>query len=112
MSVADELFAKGAVVVNLAVENHTGACLLVPHRLAAAGEVDNAEPPHRKPETVFRPDSLVVRSAMLDRSIHLSQYLNALLTRKRTRDTNNSTHLSLISSALSFEFKRRSPVCR
>jgi hypothetical protein len=40
-----------------------------------AGEVDDAEPAHRKPKTVFGPESLVIRPAMLDHSVHFPQYL-------------------------------------
>jgi hypothetical protein len=48
---------------------------------------------------------------MHDRSIHLPQYLYTLLTRKRTRDTNNSTHQNLrpsTSSRRSFIRRQRS----
>src|SRR5215216_3551759 len=95
MPLIDELFTKRAVVVNLAVENHARAGLLVPHRLVPAREVDDAEPAHRKPKTILGPDTIIIGPAMHDRSIHLSQYLDTLLTRKRTRDTNNSTHQKL-----------------
>src|SRR5262245_56071759 len=95
MALLLELFAKGAVVVDLAVEDDANAGLLVPHRLVAGSEIDDAEAPHGEPETVLGPNSLVIRSAMHDRSVHFPQYLGALFTRKRTRDTDDSTHPNL-----------------
>jgi hypothetical protein len=69
--------------------------LLVPHGLSPTGQVDDAQPAHGKPKAILGPDSIIIWSTMNDRRIHFSQDLCTLVTRKRTRNTYNSTHRNL-----------------
>src|SRR5215203_1363421 len=83
VSIFPELFTEGLVIVNLPIENNSQSPFLVPHRLTATCEIDNAEPPHRKPKSIFGPNAIVIGSAMHNRGVHLRQDLDAAFPRER-----------------------------
>ena len=70
MSLGDQLAAEFAVVVDLAVEDDVVAAGFVAHRLAAAGEVNDAQPLVEERGRVVLVGALVVRPAMADRRAH------------------------------------------
>ena len=54
------------VVVDFAVEHDRKAAVGGVHRLMAAGDVDDAEPPHAEAEVAIDEDAAIVGSAMAD----------------------------------------------
>jgi hypothetical protein len=58
------------VVVDLAVERDPDSAVLVAHRLLAAGDVDNRQPPVRKARATVDDQALAVGSAMRDHIAH------------------------------------------
>src|SRR5262245_1939346 len=69
MAVRLQLFLQLAIVVDLAVEDHADALFDVPHRLVAAAEIDDREPPVSEPDAVLREDAAVVRAAVDERVV-------------------------------------------
>jgi hypothetical protein len=65
-----EVSAKVAVVVDLAVVDDPHRAVLVVDRLAAAGDVDDAEPRHPQAGSSFQPRSRVVRAPVIDGLAH------------------------------------------
>src|SRR5258706_7736008 len=65
--------AQLAVVVNLAVEDHVDAAVLVCDGLVAGIEIDDAEPPHRQPGVVIAVVSGRIGSTVDHRVAHRQQ---------------------------------------
>ena len=68
-----QLFAKLAVVVNLAVENYPGSAILIVDWLVAALDVDDREPAHSQAGWTTEIETIIVRAAMLDGIAHSDQ---------------------------------------
>jgi hypothetical protein len=56
------------------------------------GEIDDAETPHSKTETVFGPETFIVRAAMYDRGVHFPHDVETLFSPERTCETDDSAH--------------------
>jgi hypothetical protein len=65
-----QLFAKFAIVINLAVENDPGRAIGIVDRLMAAFEIDNRQPAHRQADSLAEIESIVIGSTMTNRIIH------------------------------------------
>ena len=59
-----------AVVVDLTIEDHPDAPVLVAHWLVTGREVDDLEPAHREPDRPLDEESLVVGAAVGDPVVH------------------------------------------
>src|SRR5690606_17757081 len=66
----DQPVPELAVVVDLAVEDDRDGAVFVGDGLAAAAQVDDAEPPHAEADAVGREESVLVRAATRDRRGH------------------------------------------
>ena len=67
-----QLNAQLMKIVDFAVVQHGYGTRLVPHRLAAAGNVDDAQPPHAHNSSARHEHAFIVRPAMNQRSEHPS----------------------------------------
>src|SRR5262245_35462107 len=94
-------FANGLVIVDFAVVDNPNSAATVPHRLVAAGQVDNAEPAHSKGEVFSDPRTFVIRSTMRDGHIHRVDCSQQLLSSKTARYADNATHRVFSSESLS-----------
>ncbi len=65
--------AQFGVVVDLAVEDDDDRTVLVVHRLLAAADVDDREPPVAKPHARLGVEAVAIRAAMADRRRHPAQ---------------------------------------
>ena len=71
VSAPQQLAPQVAVIVDLAVEDDDLGPIFVENRLAPAGQVDDAEPPHAQSHGAVHIDTLVVRPSVPDRFAHL-----------------------------------------
>jgi len=71
VSAPQQLAPQLAVIVDLAVEDDDLGPIFVENRLAPAGQVDDAEPPHAQSHGAVHIDALVVRPSVPDGFAHL-----------------------------------------
>jgi hypothetical protein len=93
-----ELRAQLAVVVDLAVEEHTGRAFLVEDGLVAGGEVDDGEAPHAQREATLHQVARVVGTPVRHGVAHA---LDHVLVRRGTfpgRNAGYATHQETSSS--------------
>ncbi len=83
-----QLALEVEVVVDLAIEDDADRAVLVPDRLRAALEIDDAEPPHAEREPVRRREvrARAVRPAVDDPAEHLAEQALRFRLGKRTID--------------------------
>ena len=70
VTAAEQFLAELRVFVELAFEGDPDVVLLVGHRLPAAGDVDDREPPRAERDARLDVDVLVIRTAVRDRGRH------------------------------------------
>src|SRR3954453_8799096 len=97
VALGDNLIVQAGKVVQLAVEDHHDAAVLVGHRLVAAGEVDNTEPPHAEAETAFDEGAPIIGTPVRDRVAHPEDL--AFTDRSRAGLSCYATHLRPPSSS-------------
>src|SRR6187402_2428381 len=92
--------AQGTVVIDLSIEDHADAAVLVEDRLLPAMEVDDGQAPHRQAHGAVEVMSGAVRTATLDAVIHAKQRAlgEARAGRKKSTD---STHKGAIPGSAS-----------
>src|SRR3989442_3739261 len=65
-----QLFAKFAVVIDLAIESNPGSALLIGDRLLAAFQIDDRQPSHAQAHTLVEVEAVIIRAAMFYRLAH------------------------------------------
>src|SRR5438128_9366964 len=68
-----QLFAKFAVVIDLAIENNPGSAILIVDRLLAAFHIDDRQPSHAQAHTLVEVEAVIIRAAMFYRVAHPGQ---------------------------------------
>ncbi|MFO1426571.1 MAG: hypothetical protein U1F11_06280 [Steroidobacteraceae bacterium] len=106
-----ELRAQLGVVEDLAVENDPHRAILVADRLAAGGEVDDAEPRVREPDSRGRVEAVAVRAAVMQRRDHGFQQVPAGMAAGSPAARPAMPHMGLECSAL-IEFRKSSGFAR
>jgi hypothetical protein len=66
MAAREQVIAKLGEIVNLAIEHHPDAAVLIGKRLMTAGEIDDAEAPKTKTQTAVNENAFVIGTAMDD----------------------------------------------
>src|SRR5437667_5159358 len=93
MSLSLEFPAQLKEIIDLAIEHHPYSSVFVMNGLLTTRNVNNAEPTHAEPYCPIDVDSLVVRSAVDNRSAHLPHlsgiYLGSAIT---NNDSCNTAH--------------------
>src|ERR1035438_1598715 len=71
MAATFQIWSQFLKVVNLAVEDNPDRFVFVKYRLMAAGQIDNAQPPHAQAHASLHENAFVIRTAMYDGLAHL-----------------------------------------
>jgi hypothetical protein len=90
----DELGSQLGEVVDLAVEDRLDLAVLVEHRLGAAADVDDAQPPHAQGHAGLDVQTVIIGPAMLDGVGHGAQgrQIECWCPRVTGGDTADTTH--------------------
>ena len=88
-----EFVAKLAVIVDLAVEDHPDAAILVRHRLCAAGKIENRQPAETKCDVAIRPEAFVIRASVSNRIGHPPHALRRVGQATEMQDACYAAHL-------------------
>ena len=92
VTTAFEFLAQLAIVVDFAVENDPPRLVGIVNRLLAAFQIDDGESTHRETDTIVEIKAVFVRTAMMDRRVHLREQIAIDGRAITTNDACNSAH--------------------
>ena len=101
MSLGDQILAQFLVVVDLAIEDHPDAAILVRDRLMTGAEIDDAEPAHPDAAGTVGVDTFIVGPAVADEVAHRPHVCNlrVAIPKEKSRDPAHSIRNAITPTA-------------